>query len=120
VDNEGEEIGEVDDLLVDDPERHVRFLRVSSGGLLGLGATRFLMAVEAITRISDTAVYVNQTRQYMASAPPYDPDLIHEDVAEGAYAGTGYYGDLYRHYGYPPYWAPASVPLPYPYYRKPL
>jgi sporulation protein YlmC with PRC-barrel domain len=120
VDKDGEEVGEVDDLLVDDREHHVRFLRVSSGGFLGLGATKLLIPVEAITRISDTAVYVDQTRQHMAGAPPYDPDLVHEDVAEGAYAGAGYYSDLYRYYGYPPYWAPGYVPPPYPYYRKPV
>jgi sporulation protein YlmC with PRC-barrel domain len=120
VDKEGEEVGEIDDLLVDDREHHVRFLRVSSGGFLGLGATKFLMPVEAITRISDTAVYVNQTRQHIADAPPYDPDLIHEDVTEGEYAGTGYYRDLYRYYGYPPYWAPGYVPPTYLYYRKPV
>jgi hypothetical protein len=76
--------------------------------------------VEAITRISDAAVYINQTRQHIAGAPPYDPDLIHEEAAEGAYAGAGYYGGLYRYYGYPPYWAPGSAPPPYPYYRKPV
>jgi hypothetical protein len=85
-----------------------------------LGATKFLIPVEALTRISDTMVYVDQTCQHIAGAPPYNPDLIHEDVAEGAYADTGYYGDLYRYYGYPPYWAPGYLPPPYPYYRKPV
>ena len=120
VDKDGEKVGEVDDLLVDDREHHVRFLRVSSGGFLGLGATKSLIPVEAITQISDTTVYVNQTRQHIAGAPPYDPDLIHEDMAEGAYADTGYYSGLYGYYGYPPYWAPGYVPPLYPYYRKPI
>jgi sporulation protein YlmC with PRC-barrel domain len=110
VDKAGEEVGEVDALQVDDREHHVRFLRVASGGFLGLGATKFLLPVEAVTRINDAAVYVGQTRQHIADAPPYDPDLIHEEAAEGVYAGVGYYGGLYRHYGYPPYWAPGSVP----------
>jgi hypothetical protein len=41
VDKDGEEIGEVDDLLVDNRETKVRFLQVTSGGL-GLGTTKFL------------------------------------------------------------------------------
>jgi sporulation protein YlmC with PRC-barrel domain len=111
VDRDGAEIGEVDDLLIDEPEKHVRFLEVASGGFLGLGKTRFLIPVEAITRISDSTVYINQTRQHIAGAPPYDPDLIHKDAGEG-----GYYGDVYRHYGYPPYWGPGYIYPPYPYY----
>jgi sporulation protein YlmC with PRC-barrel domain len=111
VDRDGEEIGEVDDLLIDAPEKRVRFLEVASGGFLGLGKTKFLIPVEAITRISDDTVYINQTRQHIAGAPPYDPDLIHKDAGE-----EGYYGDVYRHYGYPPYWGPGYIYPPFPSY----
>jgi len=111
VDGNGEELGAVEDLLIDEHDRRVRFLEVSSGGFLGIGATKFLLPVEAITRISDDTVYVNQTRQHIAGAPAYDPDLIHEDASEG-----GYYEDVYRYYGYPPFWGPGYVYPPYPYY----
>lgn len=37
TDSAGQEIGKVDDLMVDERERRVRFLEVSSGGLLGIG-----------------------------------------------------------------------------------
>ena len=63
------------------------------------------------SRIGDDAVYINQTRQRISEAPPYDPDLIHEDVGD-----ESYYGHVYRHYGYPPYWGPGYVYPPYPYY----
>jgi len=111
VDRDGEELGEVNDLLIDEQERRVRFLEVASGGFLGLGQTKFLLPVDAITRISDDTVYVNQTRQHIAGAPSCDPDLIHRDVGEGSY-----YGDVYQYYGYPPYWGPGYVYPPYPYY----
>lgn len=111
VDKDGEDIGEVDDLLIDEPESRVRFLEVASGGFLGLGETQFLIPVEAITRISEDTVFVNQTRQQVAGTPPYDPDLINEEVGE-----ESYYGRVYRHYGYPPYWGPGYVYPPYPYY----
>jgi sporulation protein YlmC with PRC-barrel domain len=110
VDRDGEEIGEVDDLLIDAPEKRVRFLEVASEGFLGLGKTTFLIPVDAITRMRDETVYINQTRQHIAGAPLYDPDLIHE-----AGAG-GYYGDVYRHYGYPPYWGSGYIPPPFPSY----
>jgi sporulation protein YlmC with PRC-barrel domain len=111
VDRDGEEVGTVDDLLIDDHDKRVRFLEVASGGFLGIGATKFLIPVEAITRISDDTVYVNQARQHIAGAPRYDPDLIHREAGEG-----GYYGDVYQHYGYPPYWSPGYMYPPYPYY----
>jgi sporulation protein YlmC with PRC-barrel domain len=113
VDRNHEEIGEVSDLLIDDREKRVRFLEVASGGFLGLGKTKFLIPVDAITRISDDTVYVNQTRQHVAGAPAYDPDLVHEDVHE-----VGYYGDVYQHYGYPPYWGAGYMYPPYPYYPR--
>jgi hypothetical protein len=30
-----------------------------------------------------------------------------------------YYGHVYRHYGYPPYWGPGYVYPPYPHYPYP-
>ena len=106
IDTTGEELGEVDDLFIDDRERKVRFLEVSTGGFLGLGATKFLLPVEAITRITEDTVYVNQSRERVAGAPRYDPTLIDER----------YVSDLYGHYGYPPYWGPGYKYPPFPYY----
>ena len=111
VDRKGEDVGEVEDLLIDDHDRRVRFLEGASGGFLGLGKTKFLIPVEAITRISDDTVYVNQTRQHISGAPRYDPDLVHRDVGEGSY-----YGDVYRYDNSPPYWGPGDVYPPYPTY----
>ena len=120
IDSESEEVGEVDDLLLDDRETKVRFLEVASGGFLGLGATKFLIPVEAISQISDDVVRLNQMRQHIAGAPRYDPDLIYQDAAEGALTGTGYYEGIYRYYGYPPYWMAGYMYPPYPYYRRPV
>lgn len=111
IDRDGEEIGEVEDLLIDEHDRRVRFLEVTSGGFLGIGQTQFLLPVDAITRITDDTVYVNQTRHHIAGAPPYDPDLIHRDVGE-----KSYYGDVYRYYDYDPYWGADYKYPPYPYY----
>jgi sporulation protein YlmC with PRC-barrel domain len=119
VDRDGEDIGEVEDLLIDAHEKRVRLLEVASSGFLGLGKTKFLLPVEAITRISDDRVYVNRTRQYIAGAPHYDPDLIHQEAGEKGYYSEGaYYGDVYHYYGYPSYWAPGAIYPPYPYYGE--
>jgi sporulation protein YlmC with PRC-barrel domain len=114
IDKNGERIGEVSDLIVDDRETRVRFLEVASGGLFGLGRQKSLIPVDAIVRINDEAVYINQTRQRISEAPPYDPDLINEEVGD-----ESYYGHVYRHYGYPPYWGPGYVYPHYPFYHMP-
>lgn len=106
IDSWGEEVGKVDDLLIDDRERKVRFLRVASGGFLRIGESHSLLPVEAITAITDDEVRVSQARDRIAGAPRYDPALADE----------GYWGGLYGYYGYPPYWAPGYVPTMYPYY----
>lgn len=98
-DKQGAEIGEIDDLLIDDKESKVRFLQVAAGGFLGLGETRFLVPVDAITRIEAKAVHVDQTRDHVISGPPYDPALIDSDPNHRDYL-TGVYG----HFGYEPFW----------------
>jgi len=106
LDMAGDELGKIEDLLIDSREQKVRFLEVTSGGFLGLGATKFLLPVEAISRITDEAIYINQSREQVAGAPGYDPTLVDER----------YMRDVYSHYGYPPYWGLDYEYPPYPYY----
>lgn len=106
VDRQGEEIGTVDDLLIDDRETKVRFIRIASGGFLGIGETKFLVPVDAVRRIADGVVHIDRSREIVAGAPHYDPDLTDRD----------YYDNLYGYYGYPPYWGPGYVYPAYPFY----
>ncbi len=107
VDQAGQEIGEVDALLLDDAESKVRFLRVAEGGLLGFGERTFLIPVDAITRIDENHVHVNQSRDRVVESPAYDPTLVYDQ---------SYYGSVYGHYGYAPYWGPGYRYPMYPYY----
>lgn len=104
LDRAGEEVGDVDDLVIDDREANVRFMQVASGGFLGLGATKFMIPIDAITRITPDTVYIDQTRERVAGAPRYDPDLVND----------AYWGDVYGYYGYRPYWGPGYAYPPYP------
>jgi len=106
VDRNGEEIGSVEDLFVDPGEEKIRFLEVSSGGFLGLGETKFLIPVDAITSAQEDEVRIDQTRNHVAGAPQYAPELV----------DTRYLTDVYDYYGYAPYWGAGYVYPPYPYY----
>jgi sporulation protein YlmC with PRC-barrel domain len=94
VDRGEEEIGEVDDLVIDEDERRVRLLQVGSGGFLGIGKQKVLVPVDAVTSVGDV-VKVDTEREHVASGPVYDPDLVlRKDTVAG----------LYDHYGMLPYW----------------
>jgi len=107
VDAHGEDVGDVDDLMIDDTENKVRFIRVASGGFLGMGAQKFLIPVDAIKQIKDDKVVVSHDRETIAGAPAYDPDVVDER----------YYDNLYGYYGYGPYWGAGYMYPGYPYLR---
>ena len=92
----GEEIGKVDDLLIDPLENEVRFLVVASGGFLGLGKAKSFIPVEAVTNVTDDKVQIDQSREKVAGAPAYDPELVNDTV---------YHESVFNHYGYRPDWA---------------
>ena len=75
-----------------------RFLDVASRGLFGFWPAKALIPVDAIIRISDQIVCIDQTHLQVAAAPRYDPDLSVRDMGD-----QGYVGDIYRHYGFLPY-----------------
>jgi sporulation protein YlmC with PRC-barrel domain len=94
-DKNGDGVGKVADLLVDDRENKVRFLLVEHGGFLGFGETKSLIPVDAVTRIAQDDVFVDQSRERVATAPGYTPDLVDD---------RPYHSRIYGHYGYTPYW----------------
>lgn len=107
LDASGEEIGKVDELLVDDAETMVRLLRVKHGGFLGIGADHFLVPVDAVTSVDDDSVRVDRERARLSDVPGYDPDLAKQPT---------YYGELYGWWGYGPYWGPGYIYPPAPLY----
>lgn len=106
-DKAGNEVGRVDDLLIDDEEHKVRFLRVEHGGILGFGETKSFIPVDAITRITADEVFIDHSREHVASAPRYDPELVQD---------RRYYGSIYDHYGYAPFWGMGYAYPSFPLY----
>jgi CBS domain-containing protein/sporulation protein YlmC with PRC-barrel domain len=106
VDSNGDDVGRVDGLTIDETERRVRFLEVGSGGFLGLGQKRQLIPVEAITRVEPDTVHVGRERNYIAGAPVYDPSVVTQPQ---------FYEDLYGYWEYPPFWSARSM---YPTWRR--
>src|SRR4051812_9894898 len=82
IDSNSDDVGKVEDLLIDDVEKKVRFLLIGSGGFLGMGEKRFLLPVDAITKITNDKVRIDRTRDHVASGPAYDPKLEAENLHE--------------------------------------
>jgi sporulation protein YlmC with PRC-barrel domain len=97
IDQNGKTIGHVRALFIDASERKVRMLDIGSGGLMGMGDTHFLLPVDAITKVSEKDVHVNESAERVKHSPAYDPDL------EVKY-DWDYWRPYYNYYGSAPYW----------------
>lgn len=77
----GDQIGSVEDFYVDTQEREVRFLEVSSGGFMGLGEKRFLIPVEAVSNFREGGITVGESREKSSESPldtKVEPLVVHE------------------------------------------
>jgi sporulation protein YlmC with PRC-barrel domain len=101
-DKDGHGIGKVADLLVDDRDQKVRFLLVEHGGFLGFGETKTLIPVGAISKITQDDIVIDQSRERVAAAPGYNPDLVDD---------RPYHSSIYDYYGRAPYWGAGSMYL---------
>jgi sporulation protein YlmC with PRC-barrel domain len=108
LDRNGEDVGRVDDLLVDDREKRVRFLRVGEGGFLGIGQEHYLGPVDAVVSVDEHAVRIDRERGAMGDVPRYDPKLA-------ARPGYEYYGGIYGWWDVAPFWGAGYRYPGYPY-----
>lgn len=93
----GEEIGTVQDVLVDPVRLRAAFIWVTWGGLLGIGKQQRLVPLEAIDRVTPEGVYLNRDKELVTNTPSYQDTLEGEDAEL-------HYGSVYDAYGVTPYW----------------
>ena len=96
-DHNGDQIGTVEDLYLDQQTKEVRFLGVGAGGFLGIGEKYFLVPHEAVNGVIGSRVVLDQDREKVTGSPDYaSADTPTPDQQR----------DLYDYYGYPyPDWA---------------
>ena len=105
IDQHGNDIGDVNDLIVDPQQRRVRFLLVTSGGFLGIGGRMILIPVGAIARVTNKVVAIDQESPRGFRSSLYNPTLIDRSTERddyGEYRGyedRDYQGSRYG-YGY--------------------
>ena len=126
INEKGETLGKIENLVVDIDSGRILYAVLGSGGLLGFGDKLFPVPWEALAALpSEGIFFLNKSKEQMEKAPFFSknnlPDMtdLHwgEDIFKHygipGYVGRGslsYYG--YRgYYGYPMYPGPARVDL---------
>lgn len=96
----GEDLGKVDEILIDIPSGRVAYAVLSFGGVLGIGNKLFAVPWSSLRVDEDNKCFIlDVDKQTLETAPGFDkndwPDF--SDTAWGS--------EIFRHYGATPYWS---------------
>ena len=95
----GEDLGKVDEIMIDIPTGRVAYAVVSFGGVLRMGNKLFAIPWSAFKVDEDEKCFIlNVDRQTLENAPGFDKDNW-PDMADASWAAG-----VYRHYNATPYW----------------
>ena len=99
INADGEDLGSIEDIVIDARDNRVAYAILSFGGFLGVGDKRFAIPWEALSfDLSEKTAVLDIDKQRLDGAPGFDKDNW-PDMADAAW-GT----QIYHHYGYEPYW----------------
>jgi len=101
----GEDLGKVDELMIDIPTGRVAYAVLSFGGVLRMGNKLFAVPWEALKVDEDEKCFIlDVDKQTLESAPGFDksnwPDM----------ADTSWGTRIFQHYHTKPYWDEAEEP----------
>ena len=95
----GEDLGKIDELMIDIPSGKVAYAVLSFGGVFGMGSKLFAIPWSALALDEDEKQFVlNVDKATLDSAPGFDKDNW-PDMADASWANQ-----IYSHYGATPYW----------------
>jgi sporulation protein YlmC with PRC-barrel domain len=95
----GEDLGEIDHIMIDVPTGKIAYAVLSFGGFMGMGDKLFAIPWSALTLDADNKQFVlNVTKDKLKGAPGFDkdhwPEMAQEDWAT----------EIHNFYGAEPYW----------------
>jgi hypothetical protein len=101
----GDDLGIVDEIMIDIPSGRVAYVVLSFGGVLGMGNKLFALPWESLRVDEDEKCFIcDVDRQTLENAPGFDKNNW-PDMAESAFASR-----VYAHYGATPYWEETELP----------
>lgn len=99
VNAEGEDLGEVSEVMIDLDAGQIAYVVITFGGFLGLGGKLFAFPWGALTLDPDREVFVvDVDREQLEEAPGFDEDDWPKT------GDRGYVMKIYKYYSYEPYW----------------
>jgi sporulation protein YlmC with PRC-barrel domain len=97
---EGEDLGKLEDVVVDGGSGRVAYAVLSFGGFLGMGGKHFAIPWQAL-QAGSTPEYLilDVPKKRLEEAPGFDRD------SPPSYADQHWGTEIYEYYGYQPYWS---------------
>jgi sporulation protein YlmC with PRC-barrel domain len=96
---QGEDIGKIEEIMIDMEVGRVAYAILSFGGFLGLGNKWVPVPWNALTLQSDEKILVlSIEKEKIEKAPNFDPSTL-PDLANRQWGAV-----IHTYYGYPPYW----------------
>jgi sporulation protein YlmC with PRC-barrel domain len=94
----GEDLGKIEEIMVDVPTGRIAYAVLSFGGFLGMGSKLFAVPWQALALdLREHEFILNVDRKLLENAPGFDRDNW-PDMADRAFCMQ-----IYSYYGYPPY-----------------
>jgi len=95
----GEDLGKIEDLMVDLNSGRIAYAVLSFGGFLKMGNKLFAVPWQALqVDTLNKQFLLNVDKTVLENAPGFDKDNW-PDMADPRFGNS-----IYRHYGYKPYW----------------
>ena len=99
VNQQNENLGKIEDVVIDADAGRIAYAVLSFGGFLGMGDKYFAIPWEALRfSLSDKLALLNIDKRLLENAPGFDKDNWPN------MADTTWGNQIFTHYGYKPYW----------------
>jgi len=100
VNYKGEDLGKIEEIMIDLDRGRVAYAVLSFGGVFGMGDKLFAIPWQALTvDTTKKCLVLNADKELLEKAPGFDKNNW-PDMADLSLGST-----LYGYYGYKPYWA---------------
>ena len=99
VNTQNEDLGKIEDLVLDAGAGRIAYAVLSFGGFLGMGEKYFAIPWNAFHfNLKENHAVLNVDKKLLENAPGFDKDAW-PNMADSTWGNS-----IYKHYGYTPYW----------------
>ncbi len=99
VNRQGENLGDIKDLMIDTSNGRIAYAVLEFGGFLGLGSKLFAVPLSAMEVDTENKCFIfDQSKESLQTAPGFDKD-VWPNFTDRAWGSS-----VHQHYGVRPYW----------------